>query len=53
MGFARAAVEALFEQAHFGFEVGEALLEFGFALAQACGRVGVGLGEECFALGFA
>src|SRR5262249_16070623 len=53
MGFARAAVEALFEQADFGFEVGEALLEFGFAVPQAGGRVGLGLGGVLLEVGFA
>ena len=53
MGFATAAVEALFEQAYFGFEFGDALLRFVLALLQACGKAGVALSELFFEFGFA
>jgi len=53
MRFATAAVETLFEQAHFGFEFGEALLEFRFALLQACGGAGLVVGQLFFEFGFA
>jgi hypothetical protein len=56
MGFVATAVEAVFEQTHFGFEVGEALLQFGFAVRDACLsgglRLGVGVGELFFEFGF-
>jgi hypothetical protein len=56
VGFVAAAVEAVFEQTHFGFEVGELLLQFGFALRDArLGgglSLGVGLGEFFFEFGF-
>jgi hypothetical protein len=56
VGFVAAAVEAVFEQAHLGFEVGETLLQFGFALrdARLSGglRLGVGRGELFFEFGF-
>jgi hypothetical protein len=45
MGFATAAVEALLEQADFGFEFGDALVEFAVALLQAGGAVGLAGGE--------
>ena len=48
MGFAAATIEALFEQADFGFEVGDALLQFGFALLETVGPVGLALSEEVF-----
>jgi hypothetical protein len=57
VGLGTAAVEALLEPAHLGFEVGETLLQLGFALldARRCGglRLGVGVGESFFELGFA
>jgi hypothetical protein len=53
MAFATAAVEALFEQADFGFEVGDALQEFVLvALLTGC-QGGLVLGELCFELGLA
>ncbi|MCI0464333.1 MAG: hypothetical protein L0Z62_45950 [Gemmataceae bacterium] len=53
MGCAAAAVEALLEQADFGFEVGEALLQLGLALLEPVRTVGLALGEEVFASGCA
>ena len=51
--FARAAVEALFEQAHFGFEIVDTLLQLGFTLLQAGGGSGLGLGQLRLECGFA
>jgi hypothetical protein len=57
VALAAAAVEALFEQAHLGLEVGEALAQLGLALLDACRRGGLrcgrGVGEEFFELGLA
>jgi hypothetical protein len=50
---ATAAVQALFEQADFGLEVVDALVEDAVALTQARFKVGLLLGEALFELGFA
>jgi hypothetical protein len=49
---ATAAVETLLEQADFGFESEDALLEFPFALPPARVGVGADLGELCPEFGF-
>jgi hypothetical protein len=53
MAFAAAAVEALFEQADFGLEVGNVLLELAAALLQAAFAVGLALGELLLESGLA
>lgn len=53
MGFATAAIETLFEQAHFRFEFVDALSQFAFALVQAGGPVGLALGQLFVEMGFA
>src|SRR4051812_32799128 len=45
MAFATTAVKALFEQAYFGLEFIDALLQFAFALLQTSGKIGLALRE--------
>jgi hypothetical protein len=57
VGLVAAAVKAVFEQAHLGFEIGEPLLPFRFASLDAGGsgglRLRVDLSEALLELGFA
>jgi hypothetical protein len=53
MGFAATAVEALFEQAHFGLEFIKALLLLALLLLETGLEVGVAAGELFFEFGFA
>jgi hypothetical protein len=52
MPFATAAIEPLFEQADFGFQFVNTLLELLFALLETCRRVRLGLGQELFEFAF-
>lgn len=45
MSFATLAVKALLEQAHFGFEGGDALVELGLKLLDTGVEIGAALGE--------
>jgi hypothetical protein len=53
MGFAASAVEALFEQAHFGLEFIKALLLLALLLLETGLEVGVAVSELFFEFGFA
>jgi hypothetical protein len=53
MGFATASVESLFEQADFGLEFVDALLQLVLELLPLGGKVGLALGEEFFEVSFA